>query len=106
MNIIIELKKCCNHAFVVRPPDAADDHKDGSTAFLVRPPDAADDHKDPFEVFEAGFLHILALVKASGKLIVLDKLLMSLKEAGHLALISSQMVTMLGTCNTSTSPYR
>ena len=28
MNIIMELKKCCNHAFLVRPPDADDDHKD------------------------------------------------------------------------------
>ncbi|KAI0207728.1 Chromodomain-helicase-DNA-binding protein 1 [Lamellibrachia satsuma] len=67
MNIIMELKKCCNHAF------------------LVRPPDATDDHKDPFE----------ALVKASGKLILLDKLLVRLKEAGHRVLIFSQMVRML-----------
>ena len=28
MNVIMELKKCCNHAFLVRPPDADDDHKD------------------------------------------------------------------------------
>ena len=28
MNIIMELKKCCNHAFLVRPPDATDEHKD------------------------------------------------------------------------------
>ena len=33
MNIIMELKKCCNHAFLVKLPEADDD-----------------EHKDPFEV--------------------------------------------------------
>ena len=28
MNIIMELKKCCNHTFLVRSPDAVDDHTD------------------------------------------------------------------------------
>ena len=35
------------------------------------------------------------LVKGSGKLILLDKLLMRLKEGGHRVLIFSQMVRML-----------
>jgi len=35
------------------------------------------------------------LVKSSGKLILLDKLLLRLKEAGHRVLIFSQMVRML-----------
>jgi len=34
-------------------------------------------------------------VKSSGKLILLDKLLLRLKEAGHRVLIFSQMVRML-----------
>jgi len=25
INLIMELKKCCNHAFLVRPPDSSDD---------------------------------------------------------------------------------
>jgi len=25
INLIMELKKCCNHAFLVRPPDSGDD---------------------------------------------------------------------------------
>lgn len=64
----MELKKCCNHSYLVRPPEAED---------IVG--------KDYFE----------ALVKASGKLILLDKLLMRLKESGHRVLIFSQMVLML-----------
>lgn len=35
------------------------------------------------------------LVKSSGKLILLDKLLMRLKESGHRVLIFSQMVRLL-----------
>jgi len=35
------------------------------------------------------------LVKGSGKLILLDKLLMRLREGGHRVLIFSQMVRML-----------
>jgi len=26
INLIMELKKCCNHAFLVRPPDASDEN--------------------------------------------------------------------------------
>jgi len=25
INLIMELKKCCNHAFLVRPPDSSDE---------------------------------------------------------------------------------
>jgi len=28
INLIMELKKCCNHAFLVRPPDANDEKVD------------------------------------------------------------------------------
>lgn len=39
--------------------------------------------------------HIEAIVKNSGKMILLDKLLKKLKETGHRVLIFSQMVRML-----------
>lgn len=68
INLMMELKKCCNHAFLVRPPESEDTP-----------------NMDRFEL----------LVKSSGKLILLDKLLMRLKEAGHRVLIFSQMVRML-----------
>ncbi|KAK3096752.1 hypothetical protein FSP39_002924 [Pinctada imbricata] len=65
VNIIMELKKCCNHAQLIRPPE-----------------------EEPTE-------RLAALIKGSGKLILLDKLLLRLKESGHRVLIFSQMVRML-----------
>lgn len=69
LNIVIELKKCCNHAMLIKQ---SDDEK---------PPAHEDALKD--------------LVKGSGKLVLLDKLLCRLKETGHRVLIFSQMVRML-----------
>lgn len=65
-NIVMELKKCCNHASLVRPFD--------EYANL-----------DPLQ----------QLIRGSGKLLLLDKLLCRLKETGHRVLIFSQMVRML-----------
>ncbi|XP_034324831.2 chromodomain-helicase-DNA-binding protein 1 isoform X1 [Magallana gigas] len=65
VNIIMELKKCCNHSQLIRPPE---------------------------EEFSD---RLASLVKGSGKLILLDKLLLRLKESGHRVLIFSQMVRML-----------
>ncbi|KAK2151763.1 hypothetical protein LSH36_352g00014 [Paralvinella palmiformis] len=67
VNIIMELKKCCNHAHLIRPLEDVEITKD-----LLE-----------------------TLVKGSGKLILLDKLLMRLREGGHRVLIFSQMVRML-----------
>jgi chromodomain-helicase-DNA-binding protein 1 len=69
LNIVIELKKCCNHAFLTKPVD-----------FEQRP--------SPEE-------HIQQLIRGSGKLVLLDKLLLRLRETGHRVLIFSQMVRML-----------
>ena len=65
LNIMMELKKCCNHAYLVKPPD---------------PEDEASEEK---------------LIRASGKLMLLHKLLRQLKDKGHRVLIFSQMVMML-----------
>ena len=70
LNIVIELKKCCNHAFLTKPMD---DEK---------PMVAQDDV-------------MKELLRGSGKLVLLDKLLCRLKETGHRVLIFSQMVRML-----------
>lgn len=69
LNIVIELKKCCNHAFLTKPVD-----------FDQRP--------SPEE-------HIQQVIRGSGKLVLLDKLLVRLRETGHRVLIFSQMVRML-----------
>ena len=67
-NIMMELKKCCNHATLIRPND---ENESNSSDALTR------------------------LIKGSGKLVLLDKLLCRLRETGHRVLIFSQMVRML-----------
>ncbi|XP_052793171.1 chromodomain-helicase-DNA-binding protein 1-like isoform X2 [Mya arenaria] len=67
VNIIMELKKCCNHQLLVRPEDSEENSVD----------------------------HLQNLIRGSGKLILLDKLLLRLKEKGHRVLIFSQMVRLL-----------
>jgi len=65
VNVVMELKKCCNHAMLVRPDENSNNESFGH------------------------------LLKGSGKLMLLDKLLVRLKETGHRVLIFSQMVRML-----------
>jgi SNF2 family DNA or RNA helicase len=70
VNIVVELKKCCNHAYLTRPPDDA----------------------------EAGVTReerLERLLRGSGKLLLLDRLLVRLQQTGHRVLIFSQMVRML-----------
>ena len=66
INIVMELKKCCNHASLTRPIE---------------------------EIQGVDLLQNLIL--GSGKLILLDKLLTRLKGMGRRVLIFSQMVRML-----------
>lgn len=70
LNIVIELKKCCNHGALIRPAE--------------------------FELLGLNQeLALQRLLKGSGKIVLLDKLLCRLKETGHRVLIFSQMVRML-----------
>ncbi|XP_059478871.1 chromodomain-helicase-DNA-binding protein 1 isoform X2 [Neocloeon triangulifer] len=69
LNIVIELKKCCNHSYLTKPID----HEQKSSY---------DDY-------------LTTLIRGSGKLVLLDKLLVRLRETGHRVLIFSQMVRML-----------
>uniref|UniRef100_A0A8C5BRW0 DNA helicase n=1 Tax=Gadus morhua TaxID=8049 RepID=A0A8C5BRW0_GADMO len=69
LNIVMELKKCCNHCYLIKSPD--------DTEFYSR---------------AESLQH---LIRSSGKLVLLDKLLVRLKERGHRVLIFSQMVRML-----------
>ncbi|CAG0882725.1 unnamed protein product [Darwinula stevensoni] len=68
-NIIVELKKCCNHAFLTKPPEYSQSQSQSERLQHLR--------------------------KGSGKLLLLDKLLVRLRETGHRVLIFSQMVRML-----------
>ncbi|XP_077296333.1 chromodomain-helicase-DNA-binding protein 1 [Arctopsyche grandis] len=69
LNIVVELKKCCNHALLIKPAEY----------------ESKTSHEDAVQ----------QIVRGSGKLVLLDKLLCRLRETGHRVLIFSQMVRML-----------
>ncbi|EFA09958.2 chromodomain-helicase-DNA-binding protein Mi-2 homolog isoform X2 [Tribolium castaneum] len=71
LNIMMDLKKCCNHPYLF--PVAAEEAPIGPT----------------------GGYDIQSLIKASGKLVLLAKMLRILREQGHRVLIFSQMTKML-----------
>ncbi|XP_072550654.1 chromodomain-helicase-DNA-binding protein 2 isoform X2 [Salminus brasiliensis] len=69
LNIVMELKKCCNHGFLIKHPEEGE-------------------NESPQE-------RLQTLVRGSGKLVLLDKLLTRLRERGNRVLVFSQMVRML-----------
>lgn len=71
INILMELKKCCNHPYLFMK------------AHLEAPR------------LKNGAYEGTALIKASGKFVLLQKMLRKLKEGGHRVLIFSQMTNML-----------
>uniref|UniRef100_A0A8C1KIS3 Chromodomain helicase DNA binding protein 3 n=1 Tax=Cyprinus carpio TaxID=7962 RepID=A0A8C1KIS3_CYPCA len=71
LNIMMDLKKCCNHPYLF--PVASDEAP-----------------KTPSGAYEGA-----GLTKASGKLMLLQKMLRKLKEQGHRVLVFSQMTKML-----------
>ncbi|KAG2674741.1 hypothetical protein I3760_13G152700 [Carya illinoinensis] len=73
LNIVVELKKCCNHPFLFESAD----HGYGG--------DSSTNDSSKLE----------RIVLSSGKLVILDKLLVRLHETKHRVLIFSQMVRML-----------
>jgi len=71
LNIMMDLKKCCNHPFLfTKAADEAPKSVNGA-----------------FEISE--------LVKNSGKLVVMQKMMRKLKQRGHRVLIFSQMTRVL-----------
>ncbi|KOB74563.1 putative Chromodomain helicase-DNA-binding protein Mi-2-like protein [Operophtera brumata] len=71
LNVMMDLKKCCNHPYLF--PVAAEEAPLGPH----------------------GNYDTQALVKASGKLVLMSKMLKLLKDQGHRVLIFSQMTKML-----------
>ncbi|XP_041706301.1 chromodomain-helicase-DNA-binding protein 1 isoform X2 [Coregonus clupeaformis] len=69
LNIMMELKKCCNHCYLIKPPEDNE--------------------------FNTKQEALQLLIRSSGKLVLLDKLLVRLRGRGHRVLIFSQMVRML-----------
>ncbi|XP_046678885.1 LOW QUALITY PROTEIN: chromodomain-helicase-DNA-binding protein Mi-2 homolog [Homalodisca vitripennis] len=71
LNIMMDLKKCCNHPYLF--PAASQEAAVGPN----------------------GTWDLQSLIKASGKLVLLSKMLRKLQESGHRVLIFSQMTKML-----------
>ena len=70
INIVVELRKCCNHPYLFN----------GAEEMITRNKNS--------KITDL-------LIKSSGKLLLMHKLLTRLKETGHRVLIFSQMVRML-----------
>ncbi|XP_042385172.1 protein CHROMATIN REMODELING 5-like [Zingiber officinale] len=73
LNIVVELKKCCNHPFLFESAD----------------------HGYGGDMGTSDINKVERIAMSSGKLVILDKLLARLKETNHRVLIFSQMVKML-----------
>ncbi|XP_031706525.1 chromodomain-helicase-DNA-binding protein 3 isoform X3 [Anarrhichthys ocellatus] len=71
LNIMMDLKKCCNHPYLF-------------------PVASIEAQKTPNGAYEGS-----ALIKASGKLTLMQKMLRKLKEQGHRVLVFSQMTKMM-----------
>lgn len=76
MNVMMELRKCCNHPYLVR----------GVEERILS--------EIPPENLRNELIHE-KLIESSGKLVLLDKLLPRLQTQGHKVLIFSQMVKVL-----------
>lgn len=79
MNTMMELRKCCNHPFLIK----------GAEDKIVS--DYLSTSDDP----ERNSKQLKALIESSGKMVLIDKLLPKLKDGGHKVLIFSQMIKVL-----------
>ncbi|EGZ22731.1 hypothetical protein PHYSODRAFT_388148, partial [Phytophthora sojae] len=81
MNVLMELRKCCNHPFLVKGVEEREVKRLAKQTSVSK----EDIQRQIRE----------SLVDTSGKLVLLDKLLPRLKETGHRVLIFSQFKIML-----------
>ncbi|CAI5439291.1 unnamed protein product [Caenorhabditis angaria] len=79
MNVMMELRKCCNHPFLIN----------GAEETILN------DFKMMHPEWDDETLMNRALVQASGKVVLIEKLLPKLRKDGHKVLIFSQMVKVL-----------
>lgn len=90
MNVMMELRKCCNHPFLIK---GAEERilTDAATRALEKPSEDGTPSVAP----EPHVLFADQLVKSSGKMVLMEKLLQKLFDGGHKVLIFSQMVRVL-----------
>ncbi len=86
MNIMMELRKCCNHPFLIK--GAEDRIMQDAAAKNID-----EDISDPLMRYRK--ILAVQLVQSSGKMVILMKLLPKLQSGGHKVLIFSQMVRVL-----------
>ena len=89
MNVVMELRKCCNHPFLIK--GAEDRILDEAAAKL----EGQCDELGNAIPTDSAKLFGEQLVKASGKMVLIEKLLQKLFDGGHKVLIFSQMVRAL-----------
>jgi len=89
MNIQMELRKCCNHPFLL---DGVE-QREMESYYKELTEKGTLINKSPAE--QQFILNEHGYVKTSGKMVLLDKLLPKLRQEGHKILIFSQMVRML-----------
>lgn len=101
-NIVVELKKVCNHPFLF--PNAEEQARTlafqqaldlADPAASIANPDGTYPPVSPETQRALNEAMLDTLIRSSGKLMLLDRLLLRLKETGHRVLIFSQMVRML-----------
>ncbi|KAM8961534.1 chromodomain-helicase-DNA-binding protein 8 isoform 1-T1 [Pelodytes ibericus] len=78
LNTMMELRKCCNHPYLIT----------GAEEKILS------EFREATPVVPFDF-HLQAMVRSSGKLVLIDKLLPKLRVGGHKVLIFSQMVRCL-----------
>ncbi|XP_041103529.1 chromodomain-helicase-DNA-binding protein 7-like isoform X1 [Polyodon spathula] len=78
LNTMMELRKCCNHPYLIK----------GAEEKIL------DEFRETHHTDCPDF-HLQAMVQAAGKLVLIDKLLPKLKAGGHRVLVFSQMVRCL-----------
>ncbi|XP_071784653.1 chromodomain-helicase-DNA-binding protein 9-like [Asterias amurensis] len=78
MNTMMELRKCCNHPFLIN----------GAEEQIM-----VEIATQPINLELT--MHMRALIQSAGKMVLLNKLLPRLKEGGHKVLIFSQMIRCL-----------
>lgn len=88
LNIMMELRKCCIHPFLIR---GAEEQILLDSGLSVK----QDISNNPNAQSDLLAAQIDLMINSSGKLVLLDKLLKKLKEGGHKVLIFSQMTKCL-----------
>lgn len=89
MNIQMELRKCCNHPFLLDGVEHRESEKQQREMLEC----GEFDGKSTEEI--QTMLNVRGYIETSGKMVLLDKLLPKLRQEGHKVLIFSQMVKML-----------